>query len=147
MMARKAIPDTELAARLQSAALHLLRRLDREDRRSGVSPARLAALSVLVLDGPCTIGRLAAIEGVAPPTMTRLVDGMVAAGLAERLPAALDRRLVGIQASERGRALLMTGRDRRVAIVTSMIAPLSAKERRRLGTAAAIVNEMVRSAD
>jgi DNA-binding MarR family transcriptional regulator len=145
-MARKSIPDADLAARVQSAALHLLRRLDREDERGGASPARLAALSVLVLDGPCTIGRLAAFEGVAAPTMTRLVDGMVAAGLVERLPAATDRRVVGVQASERGRAVLLAGLDRRTAILGSMIAPLSPKERRRLRTAAAIVERMVRRA-
>lgn len=146
-MTRRSIPDTELAARVQAAALHLMRRLDREERRGGASPARLSALSVLVLDGPCTIGRLAAIEGVAAPTMTRLVDGMVAAGLVERLPAVADHRVVGVQASEHGRAVLLAGLDRRTAVLATMIAPLSPKERRRLRTAAAIVEGMVRRAE
>ena len=85
-MARDAIPDEELAARVHSAALHLLRRLAQEDRATGVSAPRLSALSVLVFGGPRTIGALAAIEGVTPPTMTRLVAAMTADGLSSRVP-------------------------------------------------------------
>ena len=76
-MARSAIPDDELAARIHAAALHLLRRLAQEDRATGVSPARLSALSVLVFGGPRTIGALAAAEGVTPPTMTRVTTDEV----------------------------------------------------------------------
>src|SRR5712671_3194175 len=107
--------NDELAARVHSAALHLLRRLAQEDRATGVSPARLSALSVLVLGGPRTIGALAAAEGVTPPTMTRLVAALVADGLVERLAEPGDRRAVRIQASATGRATLLAGRDRRVA--------------------------------
>ncbi len=143
-MARDAtIPDTELAARLHSATLHLLRRVAQEDRATGVSPARLSALSVLVFSGPRTIGALAAIEGVTPPTMTRLVAAMVAEGLVDRLPDPIDRRVVQVAASTKGRATLLTGRDRRVATLAAMIAPLTPKERRRLGTAAFIMEEML----
>lgn len=135
--------DTELPARLHSATLHLLRRLAQEDRATGVSPPRLSALSVLVFGGPQTIGLLAGIEGVTPPTMTRLVAGMVAEGLVERSPDPDDRRVVRVSASERGRAVLLSGRDRRVSTLASMIAPLTPKERRRLDAATRIVETML----
>jgi DNA-binding MarR family transcriptional regulator len=138
-MAKAARPDTELAARLHSAALHLLRRLAQEDRATGVSPSRLSALSVLVFGGPRTIGSLAAAEGVTPPTMTRLVAGMAAAGLVTRQAVPADRRTVLVDATAAGRALLLGGRDRRVATLAGMIAPLTPKERRRLDAAAAII--------
>ena len=138
-MAKAVVPDTELAARLHSAALHLLRRLAQEDRATGVSPSRLSALSVLVFGGPRTIGSLAAAEGVTPPTMTRLVAGMVAAGLVSRQAVPTDRRTVLVVATDAGRALLLGGRDRRVATLAGMVAPLTPKERRRLDTAAAII--------
>ncbi len=144
-MARSAIPDDELAARIHSAALHLLRRLAQEDRATGVSPARLSALSVLVFGGPRTIGALAAAEGVTPPTMTRLVAGLVADGLVERLEEPGDRRVVRLQASPTGRATLLAGRDRRVATLGAMLGPLTPKERRRLDQAAAIIEEMLGS--
>lgn len=142
-MARSAIPDDELAARIHAAALHLLRRLAQEDRATGVSPARLSALSVLVFGGPRTIGALAAAEGVTPPTMTRLVAGLVADGLVERLEEPGDRRVVRLQASPTGRATLLAGRDRRVATLGAMLGPLTPKERRRLDQAAAIIEEML----
>jgi DNA-binding MarR family transcriptional regulator len=142
-MTREAITNPELAARLHSASLHLLRRLAQEDRASGISAPRLSALSVLVFGGPRTIGTLATIEGVTPPTMTRLVAGMVSDGLVERLPDESDRRVVRVAASDRGRALLLAGRDRRVATLESMIVPLTAKERRRLRNAAALIERML----
>jgi hypothetical protein len=73
--------DAERTAdRLHSAAIHLLRRLRREDAKSGLSAPRLSALSVLVFGGPLTLGELANAEQVRPPTMTRLVTALEADG-------------------------------------------------------------------
>lgn len=138
-----ATTDEELAGRFYSAVLHLLRRVAQEDRASGVSPSRLSALSVLVFGGPRTIGALAAAEGVTPPTMTRLVAGMVADGLVERAPDETDRRVVRVMASTDGRSLLLAGRDRRVATLAAMMDPLTPKERRRMATTADIVERML----
>ncbi len=142
-MARSVVPDEELAARVHSAALHLLRRLAQDDRATGVSAPRLSALSVLVFGGPRTIGELAGIEGVTPPTMTRLVAAMVADGLIDRREDPADRRVVRVQASATGRSLLLAGRDRRVATLAAMVKPLAAKERRRLDAAAATIERML----
>jgi DNA-binding MarR family transcriptional regulator len=141
-MAKGATPD-ELPARLHSAALHLLRRLAQEDRATGVSAPRLSALSVLVFGGPRTIGSLATLEGVTPPTMTRLVAAMTVDGLVERLPDDADRRIVRVAATDRGRTLLLAGRDRRVATLAGMLDPLTPKERRRLASAAEIIEHML----
>ena len=143
LVARPAVPDDELAARVHAAALHLLRRLAQDDRATGVSAPRLSALSVLVFGGPRTIGELAGLEGVTPPTMTRLVAGMVADGLVERLDDPADRRVVRVQASATGRTLLLAGRDRRVATLAAMIKPLTPKERRRLDAAASLLESIL----
>jgi DNA-binding MarR family transcriptional regulator len=142
-MARKTSPGEDLPARLHAATLHLLRRLAQEDRTSGVSAPRLSALSVLVFGGPRTIGSLAAAEGVTPPTMTRLVAGMVADGLVIRATDPTDRRLVRVAASDAGRALLLAGRDRRVSTLAAMLDARTPKERRRLDQAAAIIEGML----
>src|SRR5688500_15022100 len=81
-----------IADRLHSAAIHLLRSVRRQDRQAGVGPARLSALSVLVFGGSRTAGELAAEEQVRPPTMTRIVAGLVRDGLARRRPEEKDRR-------------------------------------------------------
>ena len=145
-MTRDTMSDDALAARVHSAALHLLRRLAQEDRALGISAPRLSALSVLVFGGPRTIGSLASVEGVTPPTMTRLVAGMVDDGLVERSPDETDRRVVRVAASESGRALLLTGRDRRVATLATMIGPRTPKERRRLAAAADVIEGMLADA-
>src|SRR5919199_1393233 len=81
---RGARDPARVADRLHSAAVHLLRLLRREDARSGLSAPRLSALSVLVFGGARTLGELAAAEQVRPPTMTRLVRALEAAGLVTR---------------------------------------------------------------
>ncbi|HXX01836.1 MAG TPA: hypothetical protein VEJ00_11510, partial [Candidatus Acidoferrales bacterium] len=63
-----------LADRLHSVAIHLLRRVRKQDVETGEGPARLSALSVLVFGGPKTLGELAAAEQVKPPTMSRIVS-------------------------------------------------------------------------
>src|SRR2546426_11655231 len=75
----------ETADRLHSAAIHLLRRLRVRDRESGMGPAQLSALSGLGLGGgPRSLGELAEAEQVRPPTMSRIVAGLVRAGLVRR---------------------------------------------------------------
>jgi DNA-binding MarR family transcriptional regulator len=125
----KRLADT--ASELNSAAIHLLRALRATDRAAGLTPARLSALSVLVFGGPSPLGRLARTEDVAGPTMTRIVDGLVARGLAERQPTG-DRRAVRVVATRAGHEVMDRGRRRRVEVLTEALAALPAADRRRL---------------
>src|SRR6266478_3924169 len=104
---------TAVADALHSAAIHLLRGVRKEDARTGVGPARLSALSVLVFAGPMRLTELAVIEQVRPPTMTRVIAGLEAAGLVRRRDDADDARAVRLEATARGTALLQEGRRRR----------------------------------
>src|SRR5215472_4786 len=92
----------EVADRLHSAAIHLLRRVRAQDAASGVGPARLSALSVVVFAGPLSLQDLARAEQVRPPTMSRVVDGLQVAGLARRNVNTQDRRAVHIEATAKG---------------------------------------------
>src|SRR5919206_339955 len=58
----KSNQNMEAADRFHSAAIHALRHVRREDPASGLSAARLSALSVLAFGGPRTLGELAAAE-------------------------------------------------------------------------------------
>ncbi len=129
----------EAADRIHSAAIRLLRAVRREDEASGLGPARLSALSVLVFRGPSSLKALAAAEQVRPPTMSRIVDGLVAAGLARRSSAAHDARSVRIEATPRGRSLLGAARRRRIRFLASRFAGLHPGERRALLAAAAVI--------
>jgi DNA-binding MarR family transcriptional regulator len=126
-------PDLETAASaLNSGAIHVLRSLRPVDRLAGLTPQRLSALSVLVFGGPCSLGALARAEGVAGPTMTRIVDGLIDAGLAEREPHPTDGRAVLIAATAEGDALMRAAQRRRIEALAQAIASLPAAAQRQL---------------
>ncbi len=134
----------ETATRLHSAAIRLLRMLRREDDASGLSAPRLSALSVIVFAGPLSLAELASAEQVRPPTMSRLVDGFVESGLVTREIAPGDRRSVRIAATEEGRRLLETGRQRRVRVLTGRLDKLAQSERRALARGVEILERVLR---
>ena len=142
--ARKTQDEAEVIAdRLHSAAIHLLRRLRREDTKSGLSAPRLSALSVLVFGGPVTLGELANAEQVRPPTMTRLISALEAEGLVSREADPDDGRLTRIRATPKGRALLFRGRARRVAALAAEVRGLGAGERADLDRALTILDGVI----
>ena len=133
-----------MADRLHSAAIHLLRRLRVEDEALGISAPRLSVLSVLVFAGPKRIGELARIEQVEPPTMTRLVDGLVRDGLAVREPDPDDARAVRVRATPTGARTLRRGRARRVETLRSTLATLSPGELAALGEGVDVLERILR---
>ena len=133
-----------VADRLHSAAIHLLRSVRRADRKAGVGPARLSALSVLVFGGSRTAGELAAEEQVRPPTMTRIVAGLVRDGLAKRRAEDGDRRVVRLEATAKGRRLLELSRRRRIARLAGLLSDLPARDRTLLRRAADLMERLAR---
>ena len=134
----------ETADRLHSAAIHLLRRLRVRDRESGVGPAQLSALSVLVFGGPRSLGELADAEQVRPPTMSRIVAGLESAGLVRR-HATEDGRRVRLEASTKGTKILQEGRERRVESLAKAVSSLSGEEQQKLGTLTDLLQQVIRN--
>jgi len=128
-----------VADRLHSTALHLLRRLRRQDVATGEGPARLSALSVLVFAGPRTLKELAAAEQVKPPTMSRIVAGLARSRLVEVDEDLHDARRMRIRATARGEKLLQQGRERRIAYLAAHLKSLTPDEVSRLGQAVDIL--------
>lgn len=124
-MPKRASPDrVDIANRLHSAAIHLLRRARRVDAESHLPAPQLSALSVIVYGGPLTLGALADAEQVRPPTMTKLVAAMEHAALVSRETDAADRRVVRISATTKGKRILEEGRDRRIAAIAESLGTL-----------------------
>jgi len=134
----------EVAARLHSAAIRLLRMARRQDDSSGLSAPRLSALSVVVFGGPLSLAELAAEEQVRAPTMTRIVEALVQAGLVTREADPSDRRMVRISATETGRALLLEGRRRRVRALAARLSGLAESERRALERGVELIERVTR---
>ena len=117
-----------VADRLHSTAIHLLRRVRKQDVASGEGPARLSALSVLVFGGAKTLGDLAAAEQVKPPTMSRIVAGLARSKLVQITADPQDRRRMSIRPTPRGVKLLHEGRQRRIEYLASHLAGLTHEE-------------------
>src|SRR3954447_19420337 len=132
----------DLADRLHSAAIHVLRRVAREDTASGLGGPALSALSVVVFGGPITLGKLAGAERVRPPTMTRTVQGLEAAGLVRREQDAGDKRIVNVRATRRGEHVLHAARARRVSALASSLELLAERDRRTLERAADLLERL-----
>src|SRR6266542_6221273 len=118
----------ESADKLHSASIHVLRRVAREDPASGLSAARLSALSVLVFGGPRTLGELAAAERVRPPTMTSIVRGLEDAGLVRRQADPTDGRVARVRATAKGERILQRARERRIASLAERLGSLTPDE-------------------
>ena len=132
----------EIAEKLHSAAIHLLRRLRRQDVASGLTAPRLSALSVIVFGGPLTLGALAVAEQVRPPTMTRIVAALEADGLVAREPSTEDRRVTRVRATPAGEALLHEGRRRRTAQLAAQLAALPPEDRAVVARAADLLEAL-----
>jgi DNA-binding MarR family transcriptional regulator len=133
----------ETADKLHSAAIHLLRRLRVRDRESGIGPAQLSALSVLVFGGPRSLGELADAEQVRAPTMSRIVAGLERAGLVKR-HATEDGRRVRLVATPKGTRILWEGRKRRVESLAQALASLSEEEAQHLGKLTEVLQQVIR---
>jgi DNA-binding MarR family transcriptional regulator len=144
MPARKQAQLVDLADRLHSSAIHLLRRLRGQDAAAGLSAPRLSALSVIVYAGPIRMSDLAAAEQVRLPTISRLVSELEREGYVERVADEKDGRVQRVRATHGGRALLDAGRARRVRELASALAALTPVEQRTLADAATLLEQLSR---
>lgn len=133
---------TETAGLLNSAAIHLLRGLRPVDRDSGLTPARLSALSVVVFGGPLTVGRLAKAEDVAASTISRIVDGLVHLDLVERVPHPDGGRMVLVVATAHGQDVMRRAADNRVRVIVAALLQLGADDRSGIVSAAPGLREL-----
>jgi DNA-binding MarR family transcriptional regulator len=115
--------DDELVTRLRMAVVRMYRRLRQEDGPDA-TPSQMSALASLLRLGPLTLGELAAVERVRPPTMTRIVAALEEVGLVERQPDQRDRRVTRVRVSPAGDAFAARTRARRNAFLAARLAEL-----------------------
>src|SRR3974377_1953657 len=85
------LTNEEVAGRLRIAVNRLQRRL-RQQSLGGLSPGQASALGTVHRHGNPTLGELAALEQVQPPTMTRIVANLADAGMVTREADPTTRR-------------------------------------------------------
>jgi DNA-binding MarR family transcriptional regulator len=144
--ARSAHLDRELVVRLRLAVMRLARRL-RQQTEGEITASQLSALSSVDRLGPLSLGALAAVERVRPPTLTRIVGHLEAAGLVVRRPAPGDRRSTEVEVSPAGRKLLDRSRTRKDAYLAERLATLDPAEVEVLRRAAGVLERLLEAED
>jgi DNA-binding MarR family transcriptional regulator len=117
----------ETAARLRLTTARLARQL-RQQAAGGLSPSQQSALASIDHHGPLTLGRLARLEQVAPPTVTRVVAKLEDDGLVARQADGTDRRVVRVEITAAGRRRLAHTRSRRNAWLARRLRALHAAD-------------------
>lgn len=135
------IDTTDVADRLSLAVVRLARLLRQQDEGE-LTPTMRAALGTISREGPLTLGEVAAIEQVAPPTVTKVVGKLEDAGLVEREHDDSDRRICRVSLSNAGRRRLDSDRKRRRAWLTGQVERLDADELERLDAAVEIIERL-----
>lgn len=142
--APEATPEV-LAARLRLANARLARRVQREALSGGddLTASRLSALATIDKAGPITLGDLAAIEQVQPPSMTRIVTRLEERGLTSRTVDPNDRRIARVEVTDEGRAVLARSRTKKAAFLAKRVAGLSPDERALLARALPVLERLI----
>ena len=132
----------EVASRLR-LSINRLHRLLRQESLAGLSPAQASALGAVNRLGSPTLGELAAIEQVRPPTMTKIVAMLAHAGMVTRVTDVTDRRSARVRITPAGKRSLERIRTLKNAFLTRRLAELSPAEQARAADLVALLEELV----
>ena len=133
---------TELASALRLAVLRAARRLRSQRVNTAVTLSQLSALATVGKCGPMSAGELAGIERVQPPSMTKILASLEAAGLVERSPHPDDRRQSIISISAAGRDLLDAETRARDSWLATRLVEFSPDELRILSEAVTVLDRL-----
>jgi DNA-binding MarR family transcriptional regulator len=123
------VPDATVstAAGLRAALARLHRTL-RAHADTLVSPSQISALVRLEQSGPVRLGMLAQLEGIAAPTMSRVVDSLEASGLVRRIADPEDGRASVIALTTKGVRMISALRSSTTATLERALLTLSPEE-------------------
>jgi DNA-binding MarR family transcriptional regulator len=135
--------DAGLASELRVAVMRLRRRLAGErDPGNDLSIASMAVLGSLFRHGDLTVGELAALERVQPPSMTRKVNGLEEGGYVARRAHETDGRVVVVTLTDKGRERVLADRRRRDEWLARQLRDLTREERAVLRAATPIIQSL-----
>ena len=135
--------DAGLASQLRLSVMRLRRRLANERHPDNeLSLNAMAVLGSLYRHGELTVGELATLERVQPPSMTRTVSCLADLGHVERRKHETDGRQVVVVLTDAGRDTLLADRRRRDAWLARRLAELTPAERAVLREAAPILERL-----
>ncbi len=139
------VVDTESGVidvtRLRVAIARLSRRLRRHEL-AGLTPTQLAALSTVERSGPLRLGDLAAAEGIAPSTLTRLVAVLEELGYVQRCADPKDARASTLAITQMGHETLERLREEGTVLLTQSLLLLTPEQRAALAAAVPALEQL-----
>lgn len=137
--------DATQVARLRLVVMRLARRL-RQQAEGDVTASLLSALSSVERLGPLTLGELASVEQVQPPSMTKIVTRLEELSFVTREVDARDRRVARVQVSDEGRRYVARSRTRKNAYLAERLRRFDPEERALLERALPLLERLVEEA-
>ena len=135
-------PDADIdVTRLRVALARLSRRLRRHEL-AGLTPTQLAALATIGKTGPMRLGDLAAAEGIAPSTLTRLVTALEESGYVRRCADPSDARASTITITAHGQDALERIRTENTLMLTASLELLTPEQRSALAAALPVLEQL-----
>ena len=136
--------DSGLASALRISVMRLSRRMrsERHPENELLPVGQLSVLGALVRNGERTVGELATLERVQPPSMTRTVNCLADGGYVDRRKSATDGRQVVVALSAQGEQMIAADRRSRDAWLAQRLRELTPDERSVLRQAAPILERL-----
>jgi DNA-binding MarR family transcriptional regulator len=130
--------------RLRVALARLSRRL-RRHAVAGLTPTQLAALATVEQSGPLRLGDLAAAEGIAPSTLTRLVTALEDSGYVRRCADPSDARASTLAITPYGHETLERIRSETTLVLAESLRSLTPLQRSALASALPVLELLAES--
>lgn len=127
--------------RLRVALARLSRRLRRHEVL-GLTPTQLAALATVEQSGPMRLGDLAAAEGIAPSTLTRLVTALEDSGFVQRCADPSDARASTLAITPQGHQALERIRSESNLVLAQSLRNLTPAQRSALAAALPVLEQL-----
>jgi DNA-binding MarR family transcriptional regulator len=127
--------------RLRVALARLSRRLRRHEL-AGLTPTQLSALATIEKAGPMRLGDLAAAEGIAPSTLTRLVTALEESGYVRRGADPSDARASTLAITQHGQDTLERIRKESTLMLTASLKMLTPAQRATLAAALPVLEQL-----
>jgi DNA-binding MarR family transcriptional regulator len=135
--------EAALATKLRLVAMRLARRLRQQSSDGDVSPSMLSVLVSVEASRSLTLGELAEIERVQPPTISRVIARLEESGLVSREADSGDRRVARVRLTAMGARFVARSRSRKNAYLARRMRSLDPEDVRKLEDALPVLEKLL----
>ncbi|HEV8223063.1 MAG TPA: MarR family winged helix-turn-helix transcriptional regulator [Streptosporangiaceae bacterium] len=141
--------DDDGVTRLRRVIARLARQLNISATGEGLTPSQASVLALVVARGPVSLGELAALEGLNPTMLSRVVGKLQSMELIRRIPDPADLRSASVESTASGQRMDQRVKAQRAAVVSRCLELLDEEQQTAIAAALpaleALAGELQRS--